>query len=323
LISTLNKYSLVVLLSFFTFSIFPQQYPWWSQYRGNQNLLNPAFCGTKRLVDARINYRNQWTNFDGAPKTYALTLNSRLLKGKLGVGGFMFKDDIGPFQNLATSLTFAFHLKFPDSELSFGLQGNYLSQNFNGTYVKIRHQQDNAVNQYINDKATTFDGSFGLVYFNDRFHFGLAGNNLASGTFEYYKKDEIKKGLFINVPHYNLSAGYNWADNNDFIFENSVMAVFVNGLPPAIDYSLRLHIKNQIISGFSLRFGDAIALHLGYTLNNTVQFTYSYDLVTSPLRKYQRGSHELTMVFSSNLGTDKKKRGLDKRFLRQRYQYML
>ena len=227
--------------------LFAQQYPWWTQYRANQTLYNPAFCGTKRLVDIRINYRNQWTGYDGAPKTYALALNSRLWKGRVGVGGFIFKDDIGPFKQLNSSLTAAYHLKFPDSELSFGIQGNYISQRFNGNDITLRNQQDKAINQYIEDKQSTFDGSFGLLYFNDRFHLGVGANNIASSKMEYYKNDSLKKGTYTNAPHYNISAGFNWADDIDYTFENTVFASYVPGVPFSFDYTLRLHMKKQLI----------------------------------------------------------------------------
>lgn len=306
-----------------SFSTVAQQYPWWSQYRANQTLYNPAFCGTKRLVDVRINYRNQWTGYDGSPKTYALSLNSRLWKGRIGVGGFIFKDQIGPFNSLASSLTAAYHLKFPDSELSFGIQGNYIKQRFNGNDITLRNQQDKAINQYLEDNQGTYECSFGLLYYNDRFHLGIGANNVVGSKFEYYKNDSLKKGVYTNVPHYNISAGFNWADNTDFTFENSILAVYVNGVPFSFDYTLRLHMKKQLIAGFSFRLNDAIALQLGYTIKEKFQVSYSYDIVTSPLRKYQKGSHELTLVFSSNMGTDKKKRGLDKRFTKQRYQYLI
>ena len=286
-------------------------------------VLNPAFCGTKRLFDARISYRNQWTGFEGAPKTYILALNSRLLKGKLGIGGFVFKDDIGPFKNFNGSITAAYHLKFADSELSFGVQGNYLRQSFNANSITIRNQQDKAINQYVEDKTGNFDGSFGLLYYNDRFHMGIAANNIAGSKLEYYKQDTIKKGEFKNVPHYIISAGINWADNPDFVFENSVLAAYVIGMPFSFDYTLRLYIKKQLMTGLSVRFGDAVALQLGYTIQDQIQIAYSYDFVTSSLSKYQAGSHEIKLVFSSNLGTDKRKRGLDKRFLKQRFQYLL
>jgi type IX secretion system PorP/SprF family membrane protein len=286
-------------------------------------MLNPGFCGTKRLVDIRINYRNQWTGYDGAPKTYVLALNSRLMKGKLGLGGFVFKDDIGPFKNFSGSLTAAYHLKFSDSELSFGVQGNYLKQRFIGTDITLRNQQDKAINQYVEDKAGNFDGSFGIVYYNDRFHLAVAANNIAASTLEFYKNDTLKTGKFINVAHYNFSAGYNWGDNPDFVFENTILAVYVPAVPFMFDYTLRMHMKKQLMAGLNFRFGDAIALQLGYTIKDNIHIAYSYDFVTSPLRKYQKGSHEIMLVFSSNFGTDKKKRGLDNRFLRQKFQYML
>lgn len=319
----LIRLSLILTLLFYSINGNAQQYPWWSQYSNNQVLLNPGFCGTKRLIDVRINYRNQWTGFEGSPKTYVLALNSRLWKGRLGVGGFIFKDDIGPFRNFSSSLTFAYHLKFADSELSFGIQGNYLKQKFLGTAVTLRNQQDKAINQYILDKAGSFDGSFGIVYYNDRFHIAAGANNIIGAKTEFYKNDTLKKGIYQNAAHYNISAGYNWADNPDFVFENSVLAVFVPGVPASFDYTLRLHIKKQIIAGFSFRPSDAIVLHLGATIKEKFQVSYSYDLVTSPLRKYQKGSHEIKLVFSSNLGTDVKKRGFNGRFLKQRFQYLL
>ncbi|MES2762047.1 MAG: type IX secretion system membrane protein PorP/SprF [Bacteroidota bacterium] len=306
----------------YNFSV-AQQYPWWTHYRSNQTLFNPAFCGTKRLVDIRINYRNQWTGYDGAPKTYALALNSRLWKGRVGLGGFVFKDDIGPFNTFNGSVTAAYHLKFADSELSFGVQGNYMKTRLNGNSITLRNQQDKAINQYTSDADGTFDGSFGLLYFNDRFHLGVGANNISSSKFEFYQNDSLKKGKYTNSPHYNISAGFNWADNPDFTFENSVLAVYVPGVPMTFDYTLRIHMKKQLIAGFSFRPSDAVALHLGCTIKENFQICYSYDIITSPLRKYQSGSHEISIIFSSNMGTDKKRRGLDKRFIKQKYPYLI
>ncbi len=300
-----------------------QQYPWWTQYTSQPTLLNPGFCGTKRLVDVRVSYRNQWTGFEGSPKTYALSLNSRLLKGKLGVGGFLFKDDISPFRNFSTGLTAAYHLKFPDSEFSFGVQGNYLNQSFIGNNITVRNQQDKALNLSATDKSNAFEASAGFVYYNDRFHLGIAGNNLSSSAFEYYKTDTIKTGKYKNVPHYSVSAGYNFAENIDYTFENTVMVVFVPGVPSIFDYTLRFHMKKMLMAGFSFRLKDAVALQLGCTIKNDCQVVYSYDLLTSPLRSYQKGTHEIKLVFSSNLGTDKRKRGFNNRFLKQRFQYLL
>ncbi len=300
-----------------------QQYPWWTQNRSNQYVNNPAFCGSKRIIDFRMNYRNQWVGFDGAPKTYLLSLHSRILKGKLGLGGFMFKDEIGAFRSYYSAVSAAFHLRFPDSELSVGIQGNMNSQNLIGSKMTIRNQQDKAVDLTLTDRVLGFDGSFGIAYYNDRFHLAVAGTNLAGTTLKHYKNDTLKKSKFIDAAHYNLSGGYNFSENTDFIFENTLFAVFVPGVPPSFDYTLRLHIMNQIMTGASIRFGDAIALHLGYTIKDQFQISYSYDFITSKLSKFTSGSHEVKLVFSSNIGRDSKKRGQNNTFIRQKYKYLI
>ncbi|GIV27480.1 MAG: hypothetical protein KatS3mg027_1294 [Bacteroidia bacterium] len=70
-----------------------------TQYRGNLYIFNPAFSGTKRWIDARAMYRQQWTGFTGSPTTAAVNFNIRYLNGKLGSGFMVFNDKIGAFVN--------------------------------------------------------------------------------------------------------------------------------------------------------------------------------------------------------------------------------
>ncbi len=301
-----------------------QQYPWLTQYRSNLYMFNPGFCGTKRVIDFRIFYRNQWTGFEGAPKTYAASFNARYFKGKLGTGAYVFQDNIGPFQTTNASLTFAFHLKFDDIEMSVGVQGNYLAQNFDGTKVTLHNQIDRGINQYVGANSNCFDGSAGIVLYNDRFFFSFGAINLIGNEMVYYKTDPNHHGRYKNEVAYSLGAGFNYAENKDFIFENSIMALYTAGVPFYFDYTLRLHIRNKFFGGFSFRPGDAIALHLGITVQNALQIGYSYDITTSPLAAYVGGTHEIKLIFSSNAGTDNKhKHGINNKFLKQKFQYLI
>lgn len=298
-------------------------YPWFTQYRSNMFMYNPAFCGTKRFIDFRLFYRNQWTGFAGAPKTYAATLNMRLANGKVGAGASFFSDEIGPFKNTQAAFTFAYHLKFDDVELSAGLQVNYLEQVFNGTKVTLHNQIDRGINQYTSDKQKMFDGSFGLVLLNDRFYLGLSAINFVGNQMVHYQGDPFYAGKYQNVNSFCIGAGFNYAENPNYTFENSVMALYTAGVPFYFDYTLRLHIQKVLLTGISIRLQDAIALHLGFNVKNQFQVAYSYDIITSPLKKYSGGSHEISLVFSSNLGRDVKKKGFNNRFLKQKFQYLL
>lgn len=82
---------ILCILSLYTFVCKPvvmhaQQLPYYTQFKPGNIFLNPAVAGTKRLVDARINYRRQWVGFPDAPITQSIAVNSRLMKGTLGAG---------------------------------------------------------------------------------------------------------------------------------------------------------------------------------------------------------------------------------------------
>jgi type IX secretion system PorP/SprF family membrane protein len=300
-----------------------QMYPWFTQYRSNMYLYNPAFCGTKRFFDFRMFYRNQWDGFPGAPKTYAASLNMRLAKGKVGLGGFAFSDQIGPFKTTYAGGTFAYHLRFDDVELSFGIQGIYMNQTFDGSKVTLHNSVDRAIDVTSSSTIKGNDGSAGLVLLNDRFYIALGVNNLIGKEMIYYQNDPSHLGKYKNEPTITAGAAFNYAENKDYTFENSIMVLHTSGVPMYFDYTLRLHIKQLLLTGISVRLKDAIAIHLGVNLKNQVQIAYSYDIVTSPLRKYNSNSHEISFVFSSNMGRDQKKKGFNNRFLKQKFQYLL
>jgi type IX secretion system PorP/SprF family membrane protein len=303
--------------------VFSQQYPFWTQYRSNLFMMNPAVAGTRKSIDARLNYRDQWTGFEGAPKTMSVGVHGKFYKhGLLGAGAYVFQDVIGPFRTLNVTGAFAYHAKFADAKLSFALSGGYQSQAYVTSKITTQFQQDPAVDFSYTQKVSKGNLGFGALYYNDRFHIGFAINNMLSSIFEYYKKDSLRKAVYKQVPHYNFSLGYIWQDNPNFIWENGLIASYVANTPILLDYSLRLHFKEQFFTGFTYRMKTAVAFHVGYTFHHEYQISYSYDLTTNKLRTASIGSHEIKLVFSSSMfETDKKNK--NKEFQKQKFQFLL
>ena len=77
--------------------LYSQQEAFFSQYRVNSFLFNPAIAGTKQTFDARAAYRSQWVGYSGAPTTSSISFHSRLYKGAIGLGGFAVQDQVGCF----------------------------------------------------------------------------------------------------------------------------------------------------------------------------------------------------------------------------------
>lgn len=313
------------ILSFVVITVnYAQQYPFMTQYRGNLYFFNPAFSGTKRWIDARAFYRQQWAGFTGAPTTAALCFNIRYFKGKMGSGFLVFNDKIGPFVNNYFSGNIAYHIKMPDTELSFGFSMAYTIFQVNPSLITLRHQIDASVDLSsgaVNQKK--LEGAFGVLYYNDRFFLSLSMLNLFNADYKFtYSNPNFFRGNYNNENQIVFGAGYNFGENPDYVWENTFWIMSGKAMPLFLDYSLRLHIHKTLIVGASIRPGNALAFHAGLNVLDKFQITYSYDLLTSKLRTAQKGTHEVNLVFSINKNEERRS-GINTRFLRQKYQYLL
>lgn len=302
---------------------FSQQMPYYTQFKPNNIFLNPAIIGTKRFIDARINYRIQWVGFDDAPVTKGISLNSRLLKGSMGLGINYFNDITGPTKRSDLSFGYSYHVKFDDVELSAGLTYEMLTYLVDGTKLNLRVPIDNSIDLTTTQKKKVNNASGGILFYNDRFHIGLSVLNMLEPSIHYYPvTDPVHKSNINMVRHYYGSVGYNWSGQPDWIWENSLQVLYVEANPMMIDYNLRIHYIQKVFGGISIRMGDAIAIHMGATFKEDFHVSYSYDIVTSSLRTFQSGSHEIMLAWSSNIGQDKKHRYDTDRFKKQKYGFM-
>ena len=317
----MQKYTgLFIAFIFISLSGKGQQLPFYTQHNSNSFMINPGSTGVKRLIDIRMNYRHQWTGFDGAPSTASLGINSRLVRGKMGAGFSLVNDEIGPIKKLSFGGSYAYHIQFPDCELSAGLAGSGSQTTLVGSKITLRNSQDQAIDQNISNTGFTGDAAFGIYLYNDRFHTGLSVWQPLESRTEFYTTDSTKKGIIKNATHLNVSLGYNYSQNPDYIWQSSLFSSYMQGAPLILDYTLLLNYKEKIFGGFSIRLGDAVALHIGASFLDDFQVSYSYDFLISKLRKTNSGSHEITLVYSTNLMQAKRK--ADDRFLRQKYGYL-
>jgi len=326
-IQKITVIKVVLLLTFELFLFcsftFAQQLPYYTQFKPNNVTLNPGVAGTKRIVDARINYRKQWAGFIDAPVTMGFSANSRIVNGTMGLGLAYFSDKTGATKRSDFSIAYSFHAKFDDVELSVGAAWHQLTYFVDGAELHMHIPMDNSIDLFASQKKKMNDASAGVYFYNDRFHLGLSILNLLEPTINYYpESDTVHETKIHMVPHIYGTVGYNWSGHPDWIWENSLQVLYVQANPMMIDYNLRLHYQQKIFGGISLRLNDAIALHVGTTILEKFHISYSYDIVTSHLRSFESGSHEILLAWSSNIGMDKKKQYDMSRFKRQKYGFM-
>lgn len=163
----------------------------------------------------------------------------------------------------------------------------------------------------------------GFMIYNEKFYIGLSMNNMLGMSYKFRESKKAKSFTNLTpVPHFAIGVGYNWAENPDFIWENSLMANFVQATPLLLDYNFKLHIKNAVYIGAGIRLKTCIYGQVGYTFKGIGQIGYSYDFNTNALIKTNFGSHEIKLVYVfDNSKSDHHHGG--KGFQKQKFQYLL
>jgi type IX secretion system PorP/SprF family membrane protein len=303
--------------------IFSQQLPFWTQHRSNYLLLNPAVSGYKKTLESRVVYRNQWTGFDGAPKTLNVSAHTKFRSEKIGAGFYFYQDKIGIQQINSFAGSFAYHVLYEDLKLSFGVNASYNQNNIDVTNVTYVNSHDVILNNIMQySSASQINAAAGFIVHNEKFYCGIAVNNLVKSAFKFRETPESKLSTDLSaVKHYNLAVGYNWLDNPDFIWENSLMINYVPNIPLLIDYNLKLYMMDAFYVGIGARIKTAVYAQLGYTISNAIQIGYSYDYNTNILRNTNSGSHELKLVYILDNG-----KGIGRRessFHHRKFQYLM
>ena len=185
-----------ILIGLIRFS-YSQQVPLYSQYMMNGFLLNPAVAGSEGYTAINITAREQWLGLKDAPKTHALSGQTRILKnsyisknasvkrrrrmasrsGKVGLGAYVFNDRNGPIDRTGIQLSYAYHIRMRQSQLSFGISG--IAYQFSVDDSKIRLQElDDEL--YMNAAKSVFipDASAGIYFSNPDFYAGLSASQL-------------------------------------------------------------------------------------------------------------------------------------------------
>lgn len=287
---------IIVIILLLLFNVVTaQQIPQFSQRAIDIFSFNPAFAGSKGYTELFLHHRAQWRGFDGAPVTQNLTYQG-LLNKSVALGISAMKDEIGPLSTSGIKLAYAHHFDLNVIHLSFGLSADLYQYGINGNQVTIRQEDDPAVLLELSEKYWRPDASFGTFLYNQRFYFGFSILQLLGSTVELYK-NEGNSGTLPLARHYYLHSGFNFNILNNFDLEPSILWSKAKGSPMQLEVNLYTQYLQKIMLGGSYRLNDAFSVIAGFKIKERFKIAYSYDIVISPLRTWQSGSHEMILAF--------------------------
>ncbi len=298
------------VLLFYPCSVSGQSDPQISQYMFSEESYNPSVLANHKAINLLASWREQWMGFPNAPRTVfiagSLPFNAFLNK-KQGVGIAFVIDEFGIFSNNSTYLQYALRFKLNESFLSVGTNIGFVSQVMLGgdsskVFIPVSDYHktgDPAVpKQTVRDNA--FDMGLGVVYSGEKYYLGLSVMHLFSPQLDL---DEYVRSYIGRTAYF--TCGYDIPLNNvKYIFKPSLL-VKSDFISFQTDLSARVEKNDKYWLGLSWRLQDAVVFYGGLNLLNGLVVGCSYDLATSKMFAYSKGSFEVFMRYSVNIGKNK------------------
>lgn len=272
-----------------------QQLPQLTQYQFNDYVFNPAVAGSRPFFELRSGHRYQWVGIQDAPRTFTFS-GTTPIGEKMGVGGYLFTDIVGPTRRTGFQLSYAYHLQLTeDVKLSLSVSAGLLQFLIDGSKIQFHDPNDPVMDDQLRGDLLP-DAKFGFYLYGERFWFGATAPQLLQN--KVYFLDETKETLSRMEDHYYAMGGYRFPVGEDWRIEPSVLVKYTSPVPAKIDLNAIVRYKNTFWLGAGCRTNDAYTAMVGYWLKKTFQFGYSYDIITSNLRNYSTGTHEVMLAIT-------------------------
>lgn len=284
------RYILVIL--FFTNSLFGQHSSLSSNYLFNTLAVNPAYAGQKKALDLTLVYRKQWAGFNGSPQNISLLSSMEIKPKNLSVGFQYDNDRIGLTNTNSLKLAIAYRVKLNKKHtISFGLQPMYKRVFYD--FSKIRTTSEGDASFIANSPAINlFNTGAGIYYYHKKMFIGVSSPEVI----------QTKNG--VKYYEFNAIGGYIIKVKENIILKPSFLVRQIKNSPVQFDLNITGYFNDVLGVGLAYRNKDAIVAYADFSVNKKFKFGYAYDYSIGPLRKYNSGTHEIMLNYFFGKFTD-------------------
>jgi len=287
------KKILLIPILCFAFIVKGQQLPQQTQFMFNQFAFNPAYAGVTDSWEAVANNRYQWIGITDAPRTFTLAAQGPFKNEKMGIGGMLYTDVVGPTRRLGFQASYAYHLKLSETiKLSFGLSFGFNQWLLDADKITTVDEDDPFFSNGL-IKTISADSKFGMYIYHKDWYVGAALPQLLHNTLKF---DEIGiEGRSYLEDHFYINAGYIFRIGDDWQIEPTSLVKIAYPAPTKADFAVKVMYKETVWLGGGYRTNDAYYAMVGFMYNNNLKLGYSYDISHNSLKGYNSGSHELML----------------------------
>ena len=305
------KQYLYIILLFSTFLSRAQQDAQYNLYQFNPLLINPAYAGAKDVLTLNAAVRNQWSGFDGAPRTTVLSGHAPVLKNKLGLGMTVINDRLGPRNMVAAYAHAAYILRLNRrTKLSCGINAGYNRYQFNYSKLTFFDATESQVNVQQNQNYGLLDINGGLYLKASSYFIGLSATHLTAPSIYDLADPNNSKFIYRLRNHLFLTAGKSFIINQNVIFAPTILLKAVSNTG-VLDINFNFLLFKKLWLGAFVRSNYGPGFLLQYYVNSQLKLAYSFDSGSNDARKLG-ASHEVMIGFEFSKN---KSRTVNPRFL--------
>jgi type IX secretion system PorP/SprF family membrane protein len=279
-----------LILLTISFNTYGQQDAQFAQYFDNTLYVNPAYAGSRGMMNVTLIHREQWVGFNGRPRSTTFSIHSPLRYESIGVGLTMIADEAGPIKQNMFYGDISYRLKFKNNrKLVFGLKGGMNMINIGLTSLqKVEENDSKLLSNVRNNINPNFGG--GIFYHTPSFFFGLSTPKIIEQSYDGSKSNMEKR-------HYFLVTGGVFPVNQEWKMRPSIQAKFTEGAPLSVDFSLAGIYNEKIWIGGLYRLDAAFAAFVQFQLSPQFKMGMASEFGMQKIRNYNYGTFEVLLSY--------------------------
>jgi type IX secretion system PorP/SprF family membrane protein len=288
-------FALIVIFSVSAYEAVSQIDPLYAQYLNNPLVINPAYTGINKELNASASFRKQWAGFDGSPTTLNFTAHSSLLNNKMGAGLMIVQDNIGENKNTLAMGTYSYKIEFEKMFLSFGLQAgisNYRSDNME---LNIEDETDPYFAGSQNITKPEFGA--GLILHNDYLFVGLSVPRMLKSSETFGSGVDAVEATLYTQHMYGM-ASYIFFLSERVRLKPAVLLKYVKGNPLSADINALFNIDERYGVGAFTRNFNTYGLLGSIKFAQSYKFSYAFEMPTNQSVGSNYTTHEITLALS-------------------------
>lgn len=282
-----------LLLLCSNYQVQAQQDPQYTQYMYNMNVVNPAYAGSKESLSIGLLYRDQWSGFEGAPRTFTFSAHSPV-GDKTGLGLSAISDEAGPVKETNAYADFSYTLNLGgEHKLAFGLKAGATFHEVGLIPLALQDEFDIAFSENVNN--TYLNIGAGFLYYTDNYYIGVSVPNFLKSK----HLDIDGREFGSEEQHYFLTAGYVFQMSDNVKFKPSTLVKSSFESPLSFDANANFLFYERFEIGASYRLDDAISGLVSVKATDWLQVGFAYDHTISDIEEPSYEAFVLFDVFFS------------------------